>query len=145
MVGALRRRQRGSLLLEVLFALFALVVCVLPAVSLMVTSTKLNREAQIQAVAYLAARQELAALKAESYLTRSVTPQASFSIPASLTSNFSSEVSMAGTYSVASYGTAAHPPVQQITVKVMWKRMDTPYSGNTSVELSGLVSQEPNK
>lgn len=139
------RRVRGSLLLEVLFAIFALVVCILPVVSLMLGSAKLNREAQIQAVAYQVARQELETVKAQSYANRVDTTKASFTIPAGLTANFSNEISMAGTYSIVNYSPYTNPPVQQITVQVMWKRMDTPYSGNTSIELSGLAAKEPGK
>lgn len=137
--------RSGFMLLELVFTLFALTVCILPVVAVMVSARKLNRQAEVQTVAYQAARQELEALKAQSYGNRSVISKASFTIPANLTANFSSEVAMTGTYSIASYNAYTNPPVQDISVRVTWKRMDTSQSTNSAVELSSLLAKEPGK
>lgn len=140
------RLRRGSLLLEVQVALFIIVLCLLPTIGVMIYSRKLNRQAQIQTVAYQAARQEMASLQAQAYANRNLVTSGTFAIPANLAGNFSTEIAMAGTYSIATYSAYTTPPVQQLTVEVTWKRMDTTASNvYSSVELSQLAAQEPGK
>ena len=133
------------MLLELMFALFAITVCIMPSVTMMITARKINRQAQIQSVAYQIAQQQLETLRAQTYGNRSVVSQAAFAIPPTLTSNFSSEVAMSGSYSISSYSPFTKPPVQEITVKVTWKRMNTTSSGYSVVELSALCAQEPGR
>lgn len=140
-----RRREAGFTLIEIVAALFIIVVCILPITSLLLSARSLDQQAQVQAVAYNAARQEMETLRAEKFANHPVAAQAGFAIPNSLTAQFPT-ISLVGSYSIASvssYGGASYP-VQQIAVQVRWNNASA--SGTPSfVRLDTLLTQEPGR
>ena len=129
--------------METITALFVLVVGIVPGVTLLLASRHLDQQAQVQAAAYQAARQEMEILRTLLYANRPAASQAAWTIPAGVTAEFPGQ-SLTGDYNVTAYGSSAQPPMQQISVRVRWHRMDA--SGVTSsVVLNSLIAQEPGK
>lgn len=131
----------GFTLVEVMAALFVIVIGVLPVVGVLLSSRGLDRQAQIQAAAYLAARRQVELLRTQPFAGRPSVTQAAFTLPASLTAEFP-DVRLTGDYSVVAVptlGDATHA-VQQLVVRVRWTRRDAP--GVTSaVRLDTLTTQ----
>jgi len=138
--------RSGSIMLDVVFALWACIIAFLPIAALLVASQLTDREAQIQTVATNEAEMEMETLRSQSFANTQAMTAGSFAIPASLTSAYPT-VSMAGNYnisSVAGLGDVAHPVIQ-IAVMVKWSRPDTKAGTFSSVrvdsyETSGATS-----
>lgn len=131
-------------MLDIVASFFVTVVLMLSACSLLIGSRRLMQQSQVQSAAYEAARQELENIRLLKYDNRIATTSASFTIPSNITSEFPNQ-KMTGSYSIKTYGAATSPPMEQIVVKVSWKRLGV-YSATTSfVQLDGLDVQEPGR
>ena len=138
-----RRSRKGFALLDILVALFVLVVLMLPCCELLIGGRRLEQQAEIQALAYQVARQELENLRTLKYGNRTVTTSTPFAIPPSALTQFPQQ-NLAGTYSISSYGAYASPPVQQIVVQVTWNRYGAD-TATSSVQVDTLDAQEPGR
>lgn len=137
-----RRVRRGSTLIEVIVALFVIVIGVLPITALLLSSRSLDEQAQVQAAAYQAARQELETLRSQALANRPATARTTFPIPAAIAALHTRQA-MIGDYSIAtvpSLGDGTHP-VQQIVVRVSWTSGTGGGGAASSVRLDSLIAQ----
>ena len=137
-------KRKGFSLLEIILTLFIIVLTLMPLLALLVHARRMNQQSQIQAAAYQIGRQQLETLKGKRYGNRTAINSATFPIPTSVTSRFPN-ISMAGTYSIASYGAYTNPPMKQITVRVTWNRTDVSGTIPSKIQLDALTTQEPGR
>ena len=136
--------RRGFTMVDIMIAFFVVTVGVLVCYTLFVGGRRLSSQAQVQTAAYQVAREQLENVRTLKSGNRKVTTSTAFTIPSSVKSLFPNE-QLTGSYSIASYGSYTSPPLQQICVKVNWKRTDVPGSITSSVQLDTLVADEPGK
>lgn len=138
-----RRKGRGGFsLIELVVAMFVIVVGVMPIVALLLSSRWLDGQAQVQAAAYEVARQEMETLRSQTPANRLATTQTTFTIPTAVTA-LHPQQAMAGDYSIArisTMGDATHA-VQQIAVRVAWTNGAGWGGPGSSVRLDTYVTQ----
>jgi len=135
------KKQTGSMLLDVIFALWVVVIALLPISALLVGARLLDRQAQIQTVATNAAELEIESIHSQSFANTALMGSGTFVIPPSVLSAFPAD-SMAGRYvvsPVAGLGDLSHRVVQ-VAVLVSWTRPDT-IGTVSSVRLDSFEAQ----
>src|ERR1041385_6438856 len=108
-----RRITAGFTLVDIMAALFVIVVGVLSSYTLLVGGRRLSGQSQIQTAAYQVARQELEDVKAYKLGNRAVTAGTPFTIPDTILAQFPNQ-SFSGSYSISNFGAYTSPPAQQI-------------------------------
>jgi len=137
-----RPHRQGFTLIEISIALFVIVIGILPIISLLLSSRKLDEQAQVKAVAYHAAWDTLETLRAQSLADRPTTANTAFTLPAAVTQAYPAE-NLTGSYSiasVASLGDTRHP-VQQIAVSVSWQNASASGTVTSSERISSYVTE----
>jgi type IV pilus modification protein PilV len=134
-----RRAQRGTSLIEVMIALFVIVVGLLPSLSLCGSSCRLSQQAQLRAAAYNSARDQMESLRALQFASRTTETTQSFTIPSAVTTQFPN-ARMTGTYMVVPLSTT----LQQVIVQVSWRNASA-NAPTSTIRLNTIVAQEPGK
>lgn len=122
--------------------MFVIVVGILPIISLLLASRRLDQQAQVRAVAYHAAWDTLETLRAQTPADRPSTTYTAFALPSSVTQAYPAE-GLTGSYSVASVaglGDARHS-VQQIAVSISWRNASAAGTVTSSERISTYVTQ----
>jgi prepilin-type N-terminal cleavage/methylation domain len=140
--------KRGYSLIEVMIALLLSVAGFVPILSLLTMSQQVGQQAQIQAVAYNVARQQMEQLRALDHSNRPLTAEKAFPIPDDATAALplrASAVTMTGTYAITATTSGT---LRQIDVVVRWKSAvrgsgSAAQSPTSEVRLTTLVAQMP--
>lgn len=137
-----RPRTQGFTLIEIALAMFVIVIGMLPILSLLLASRRLDAQAQVKAAAYHAAWDTLETLRVQSLADRPATTYTAFTLPSSVTQAYPAE-GLTGSYSVvavAGLGDTKHV-VQQIAVSVSWKNATAAGTVISSERVSTYVTQ----
>jgi hypothetical protein len=129
------------ILVDVILALYVVVIALLPITALLISARYLDRQAQLNAVATNAAELEIEALRAQSFANTKAETTGTFIIPPALLTTFPN-VSMSGSFmvtSVSGLGDSGHG-VLQVAVLVTWNRPDL-HSKVSSVRLDSYIAQ----
>lgn len=145
-----RRRATAFTLTEMVFSLMVLSIGLVPVLCMLVVSQRVSQQAQIQRIAYNIARYQLERLTSESFTNCasalnncSAVSETNFTIPASLNGAIPRNVTMSGTYAIA---TTSSSTMRQVTVRVAWASVmssSTTGGAASEVRLSTLVAQQP--
>ena len=143
-----RRAQAGVSLVEILISFFVIVIGFLPLMTVLLLAQRLGQQAQVKAVAYSAARQQMETIRSWSQANRAPTVSGgspvynAFTVPPNIAAQFSTQVAVQGSYAIFATPSSS---LRQVVVVVRWHNTSPGFHDTiwSEVRLNTLIAQEP--